>query len=599
MVRTTPRALLYARLYLAIAAGCILLGCGGGGGGGGAGALVYQTDWTNRGSGSITGLSQRVEVFDSLGKLLKSQTVNQDSNGLQEVVIAGIGNGTRHLHIDLFSLRDLQGIQTGELDAWINISGNTAFLTGVGDTVSQVKLTPETATLEVQHSKQFYATGYSSPTKATFVELDAWTWETFGGIATVSQDGVVTGTAQGQGSVRATHNNTGLQGGATITVTPFQSTTSKWTVMVFMNAANDLSQFSMLNIDQMENVAGSPANVRFVVQWKQAPELGFDTKFDGTRRYLIKPNVANNQIDSELVQDMGESVDMGDPNALNDFLQWSKTYYPADRYVVVIWNHGNGWLAEEGSKISPTRGVSYDGQSGNFIRTEQLSQALGNDQWDVVAWDASLMQMIEVAFEIKDQAKFVIGSEESPPGEGYPYDLIFDDFRDSPNDTTRNLTKAFVDGMLQYYGGLRKITQSSIDTSQLDGLATALDTLAGELILNAGTIGPDIDWVRDNTQMYSENIGLNRHFRDIYHLCQNIESRLAMYPTIVNASANVRTALSSAVVWEGHNNNSPNSHGISIDFSKGSDFNNGNAQDYALLRFANATRWNEWLQIAP
>lgn len=581
-----------------------LFGCGGGGGGGGAtGILFYVTDWTNRNSGNnVTGLSQRVQVYSQDNVLLKSLTMNQDATGLQQLDVTGIGAGARHLRVELFSGRDLQGVQTGELDVWLEIGPGTTFTTGVGDSITQVKVSPPAATIEVQHSKQFYATAYATTSKATFTPLDDFTWQTLGGVATVNQDGVVLATATGTGSVRATNDSTGLQGAATITVAPFQTTRSKWTVIVYLNAANDLATFAPLNVNQMEEVAGIPGNVRFVVQWKQSRNFDANSPFNGTRRYLVKQDNTSN-IASELIQDMGDGtntppVDMGSPQTLSDFIQWAKTYYPADRYVLVMWNHGNGWLNRK-RDAAPTRGVSYDDDLGTFIRTPQLPAALGNEPFDILAWDASLMQMIEVAYEIQDQARFIAGSEESPPGEGYPYDLIFSKFRDNPDDTTKNLAKAFVDGILAVPGyGSRKITQSVVDTSKLGALATTLDTLAGEL-LAASPPPADIQWIRANTQSYSDSAPMHRFFRDIYDLCLNIESRLAAYQSVVSAAVAVRTAFSDAVVWEGHNAHSPKSHGLSIDFSPGSDFMTYNALDYAGLRFGADTRWNEWLQVAP
>jgi hypothetical protein len=577
-----------------------LSGCAGGGGGGTAGVLIYQTDWSNRGN-NITGLSQRVSVFDPSGVLLKAIIVNQDADALQQTDIAGVGQGMRHVHIDLFSGRDLGGVKTGELDIWIDVQPGTTFLTGVGDAVALVNVTPATAAIEVQHSKQFYATVYSAPNKATFTASSSnFTWQAFGGVATVSQEGIVVGTAQGSGTVRATHTPSGLNGGASITVNPFSTATSKWTVMVYMNGANDLSQFSKLNMNQIEQVAGNAANVRFVVQWKQVPSLGFPAEFNGTRRYVAKLDNTDT-IASELVQDMGQNVDMGDPTTLNDFVQWSRTFYPANRYVLVIWNHGNGWLNRSPGN-SPTRGVSYDDETGNFISTPELPGAIGNNQLDIVAWDASLMQMVEVAHEIKDQAKFVVGSEESPPGEGYPYDLIFDKFRDTPDETSANLSKAFVDGMLAVPAYTsRKITQSVIDTTQLDPLVSSLSALADELIANKNSIGAQIQNIRLTTvtQSYSDSNSLHRHFRDIWHLCQNIKTQLSGFPTIVSAANLVQTNLTNAVIWEGHNSNSPNSHGLSIDFSQGTEFVNFNAADYGALRFALSSHWDEWLQQAP
>jgi hypothetical protein len=262
--------------------------------------------------------------------------------------------------------------------------------------------------------------------------------------------------------------------------------------------------------------------------------------------------------------------------------------------VLVVWNHGNGW--RRAPALDPTRAVSYDDETGNSIQTWQLSQAIGDAVLDVVAWDASLMQMMEVAYEIKDRARYVVGSEESPPGEGYPYDLIFREFRDNPDGSTTALTKAFVDGMLAVPAyQSRKITQSVLDTDRLDELAAAINGLAATLISNVGALGAAIPSIRSSAQSYSPTS--SRVYRDLYHVCQLIEAQIAI-PEIQAAAMGVRAAIEDAVVWEGHNANSPNSHGVSVDFSSSTTFAPA-ALDYSLLRFAQDTQWNEWLQIAP
>ena len=44
---------------------------------------------------------------------------------------------------------------------------------------------------------------------------------------------------------------------------------TRWTVLVYMNAANNLQPDSLLNMGQMAGI-GSDSNVNIVVQWKQA-----------------------------------------------------------------------------------------------------------------------------------------------------------------------------------------------------------------------------------------------------------------------------------------------------------------------------------------
>jgi hypothetical protein len=570
----------------------VTTGCGGGGGALAA-DFTYSTDWTNR-HRTVGGQSQRVTLFDLDGRTVASLIINQDTEGVQATAFTNVPAGSYRLFSELFSLRDLSGVRTGTLQTILDITGGTSFVVSVGSDPTQMKVFPQSATLTVQNSRQFYATAYTSSNQATFVADNTVTWEILGGVATVNSSGTVLGTSAGQGSVRARHNPTGAQGAATLTVNPFQTQTGKWTVMVFMNGANDLHTYTTLNMNQMEKVAQN-SDVRFVVQWKQSKSAFPSSTFDGTRRYLVKPDQSS-AIVSELVQDLGAGVDMGKPETLHDFISWAQTYYPAQRYVLVVWNHGNGWRRSLSDTPAITRAVSYDDETGNAIQTWQLAQALGNRKFDILAWDASLMQMLEVAYEVQDKAEFVVGSEESPPGEGYPYDLIFQQFRDRPNDTTRALTKSFVDGMLAVpaYQN-RKITQSVIETSKLPQLANAVDLFAAQLIAHRETIAPEIPNIRAQAQAYSPTAV--RFYRDLSDVAQRVEAAFNI-PALTNAAAGVRAAVQNAVVWEGHNALSPGSRGVSIDFSPADRFQ-PSAHEYGLLRFAKDTRWDDWLSVAP
>lgn len=578
------------RLLPLLIATVFLQACGGGGGT--RAILNYQTDWSNRGR-AVTGLSQRVQLFDAQDRLVASAVVNQDVDGVMSIQLKGNQPGWHHLHVELYSQRDLAGTLTGVCDTALYVTGSTSFKSLVGVDVSSLRVTPQSANIQVQHSQRFYATGISSVNFPVFLVPDELDWTILGGNATVDDNGLVLATSEGQGTVRATYVPDNLQASAVFNVLPFETQHSRWTILVYINAANDLYSFSDLNVNQMEQVAGNE-QVRFVLQWKQSQALFSGSSFDGTRRYLVRPDTTNN-IASELVQDMGGGIDMGRPQTLQNFITWAKTYYPADRYCLVVWNHGNGWRR---GPLETSRAVSYDDQTGNAIQIWELSQALGNNVFDIVAWDASLMQMMEVAYEIQDKAKYVVGSEESPPGEGYPYHLIFKTFRDQDLNSTLNLTKAFVDGMLAVPSyASRKITQSVVDTAKLPALGSALDTLSDEMIANAGTIAAGVQNARIQAQSYSPTN--SRVYRDIDHLCELLIQGVSV-PSVQTAAANVRTALGNAVVWEGHNSNSPNSHGLSIDFSSGASFTIGTtAVDYALMRFAVDTTWNEWLTIAP
>jgi hypothetical protein len=528
------------------------------------------------------------------GALLSSAVLNNPGGSSQSHEFV-LPIGTYHLSAELYTLANLGGAKTGTLDTLVTISNTTTFRSEVGSTIVGVQVTPAAATFQVQTSKQFYANVIAPSGIATFSEPSGFTWLAFGGHVTVGETGLALATSEGAGSIRATHGLSGEFNSATYTVEPFITTTSKWTVLVYINAANDLYPFSTLNMNQMEAVAQNP-DVRFVVQWKQSQSLFPASSFNGTRRYLVKPD-ATNQIVSQLVQNMGSGIDMGQHSTLLDFVNWGQTYFPGTRTCLIVWNHGNGWRRRPAPDEPITRAVSYDDETGNAIQIWQLGQALGSNHFDILAWDASLMQMLEVAYEVEDQASYVVGSEESPPGEGYPYDLIFQQFRDNPDNSTALLTKSFVDGMLAVPSyATRKITQSVLDTSKLDDLSTAISQLGTALQANVATLSSDTITIRSQSQSYSPTS--NRVFRDLIDVCDRYLALSGLPVDVQTAAQNAKTAALAALVWEGHNSHSPGSKGISIDFSSGSVFA-PSAADYGNLKLAQLTQWNEWLTVAP
>lgn len=570
----------------------VLISCGGSGG---IKGIVYTTDWSHfTASGQIVGVSQRINILDSAGLPVTSTIIQNTSAPVESVNFNTLADGTYLLQVQLFSSPNAAGTQTGIFEYPFKIQGGNGMLikTAVGDAIDSVGVAPDTATVQVGRGQQFRAFGVNTAGVMTFVAPSSMTWSVLGGLGTVTADGNFTANAIGTGSVRASYTN-GRNGAAAVTDTAPVSTHTKWTVLVYMNGANDLQQYSVLNMNQMEKVASNP-DVRFIVQWKQYPAQFSGGTFNGTRRYQVTSDTSSN-IASTMLQDMGTTVDMGSTQTLHDFIAWGKANFPADRYCLIVWNHGNGWHRGV-DQINPYA-VSYDDEKGTSIQIWDLNQALGSDHFDMISWDASLMQMLEVAYEIKDNCDYVIGSEESPPAEGLPYDLVFAPFRDNPDATTKTLSKAFVDGMVNgYASSTHKITQSVLDTSKLPALATSVSVLGTELKNNAGTMSGTIQTVRNTAQSYSPTA--TRVYRDLKDVCLKIEAASGVPSSVLTATAGVKTALADAVVWEGHNSFSPNSTGISIDFSSSSVFS-PNATDYGLMKFALATQWDEFLIVAP
>lgn len=363
---------------------------------------------------------------------------------------------------------------------------------------------------------------------------------------------------------------------------------AKWTVMVFLNAANDLQQFGPPNVNQMETIGSSP-DVNIVVQWKQAncARCG-SPEWASTRRYLITKDSAPYTVNSRLVEDLGPNVDMGDWRQLYAFIRWSQQRYPADRYALVIWNHGAGWRSTRSATIPALRSVSIDDATNNEIQTWQLPQALNvSPKLDLLIFDASLMQMTEVAYEVRNSADIMVGSEESPPGEGYVYNTFLGDLVQDPSMTPARFAESIVTRTLESYGSNSNSTQSAVDLSRLPQVATALDGFAQSLMFHATTDGAAIRDARRRAENYAyvDN-------KDLWHFAELLRTTATSSGLRTAASA-VQTALSSAIIANAHGSRHPNSHGLAIYLPEPASY----LMNYTNLALARVTRWDEWLQF--
>lgn len=392
---------------------------------------------------------------------------------------------------------------------------------------------------------------------------------------------------------------TGCGGGGRAVPSPSDGRgTLKWTVMVFMNAANDLDDYSELNMNQMEQIQTNP-NVRMVVQWKRAARYAPSGSWTGTRRYLIQYDTDSQRINSRLLEDLGEGIDMGSADTLREFVRWARTTYPADRYALVIWNHGSGWRSRAALR---GRAVSFDDELGTSIKIWELPTAIrpssADPVLDVLLFDASLMQMLEVAYECRNIARYIVGSEESPPGEGYPYHEILKPLMDNsdiaPAQWASAIPPIFVRWYNQNFPFYRNITQSAVDASRLEAVANALDALAGSLLARRTLYVNALARARQDAQNYSTY----PEYRDLWHAAQLIKQYTedAELNQRVNA---LQAALQQAVIANDRDTRTGarvfHSYGLSIYYPDSGSYL-GRYNNTALAR---ATRWDDWLLVAP
>jgi hypothetical protein len=335
-----------------------------------------------------------------------------------------------------------------------------------------------------------------------------------------------------------------------------------WTMMVYMTAS-DLEEFAFETINELELVAAQlPPNVNlgvfydqsgrqsYVTPWRQANGQTGVSSWTDAGWALIQPDTDRERVATRFER-LGER-NSGDPSTLQEFLRAVITAAPADRYGLVMWNHGAG-----------IRGFNFDDNDGNLepndrLNSSELAVALSTvladptlprlgDQLDLLAFDACLMAMAEVGWTLRAYAKTVVASEDVVVADGYDYPAALSVLGGNPRQVDeQDLAASFVLSFQNAYLGNPRgaDTHSAIISAQYDALAFALSNFTNQML----TRGTPADWllVREARQA-SASFQNSADFRDLGQFFRGIAAR-GVAPVIQQAAATVVNALDSLVI---------------------------------------------------
>ncbi|MCZ7547150.1 MAG: clostripain-related cysteine peptidase [Anaerolineae bacterium] len=373
-----------------------------------------------------------------------------------------------------------------------------------------------------------------------------------------------------------------------------------WTFMVYMAGDNDLEPYALLDMAEIEAV-GSTGRVNVLVQFDRAE--GYDNSQGGwteTRRYYALRDSNANSIGSQLVESMGE-LNMGDEGTLADFLVWGITTYPAERYAVVIWDHGAGWP-----------GVAFDEAAGDDGLTipeiaralERVATQTGIGALDVIAFDACLMAQIEVFQALAPFGDVGVASPELVPGMGYDYASVLQALASNPDMDAQALGRVMVDTFMYFYQnvdvGNPAFSLSAVDLSAADAVVSALGALGTAVQINPSAVLSHIGDARTNALAYTSAY-LDRETVDYYASVDlgDLMGRLARVTNIsqvASAAEAVADAVVGMVIHEGHSTTLVGASGVSIYFPRTRVQYEVNGAEYEVAGAADA-RWLNFLGL--
>ena len=321
------------------------------------------------------------------------------------------------------------------------------------------------------------------------------------------------------------------------------------TIMVYMCGTDLESKYGMGTKDLMEMANAKIADNVNVIVYTGGCKKWNNSIISNSTNQIYKVESGGMRC---VYQDAGSRA-MTDPNTLQSFITWCKQSYPANRNILIFWDHGGGSIS----------GYGYDEKnaSAGSMTLAQIDQALkgANMKFDFVGFDTCLMATVENALMLSKYADYMVASEETEPGVGWYYTNWLTNLSKNTSISTvelgKNIIDDFVDVCAQQCRG-QMTTLSLVDLAELSATAATsfadFSTSTKDLIAHDGY--KTVSTARSQTREFAGSSSIDQI--DLVHFAKNLNTpeSNALAKVLLNAVKYNRTA------------NITNAYGLSIYF---------------------------------
>jgi hypothetical protein len=358
-------------------------------------------------------------------------------------------------------------------------------------------------------------------------------------------------------------------------------TPADWTLLVYLDADNDLEKPMMRNLEDMVAVGGSE-RVQVIVLAARSPEstgLYTDAAVGGLADWSTTKLLRVERGRLKELADWG-NADMGDGRTLTRFLDTATRDYPARRYALVLGDHGMAWAG-----AAVTESQDYDA-----LTVDEIAAALGaiepkTGRFELIGFDACLMADLEVAKTLSPYARYLVASEEIEPADGWDYRALLTRLNGAPAMDGEALGRAVVDGYRDYFlksqvhelkEKARAITLTLVDLDKVaavDAAITRLGTGVDALLAR----GQHAAWTslaraRHEAEEFGRSaapavggVSPGMEVYDVVQLAEKIKGGTAD-PAVAAAADAVIAAARAAVRYDFRGSARPHANGLSLFF---------------------------------
>ncbi|MBQ3632570.1 MAG: hypothetical protein II949_15280 [Prevotella sp.] len=195
------------------------------------------------------------------------------------------------------------------------------------------------------------------------------------------------------------------------------------------------------------------------------------------------------QGDTTRVHQFDESLNSSDATVMGDVLTWIVNRYKAESYGLVLWGHATGWeFTGVAASRGPRKAYAIE-HSTTWMQIPDMARALSRlPKLAYIFADCCCLQCIEVDYELRNVADYIIASAAEIPSDGAPYQTVVPALFGTGNDFYKAIVDAYYAQSIYNY----REPLSVVKTSELDDLAAATHTVLSTFLPASEMSYPDV-----------------------------------------------------------------------------------------------------------
>ena len=444
------------------------------------------------------------------------------------------------------------------------------------------------------------------PSNANYNKQVTWSKVSGDSDISVNSTGVVSASSTASvgdtAVIKAELTNVPTAAAATCTVRIVEQTKDAWTVMMYVCGSNLESDGGAATTDLSEvlKIGNQPSDINIVC------ETGGSTKWYGSNvnadsSFQKDKNQRWEVRDGKLyLKQTNSKAYMNNSSTLESFVKWAVGKYPAEKYALILWNHGG---AMEGVCIDD-RDPNNSSWPYDYLTNAEVKTAMTNvfndatlnltGKMEFIGYDACAMQVQDIAEFNSQFFNYMVASEELENGDGWDYTCWIDDLynKKSTEAILTELCSGFVD---QYGTRNNNQTLSWLDLSAMPAYKTAWESFAASFknnVKNYENSGNKFyRYLINNVKHFGDDGGYNGYDElgifDVKDFLNKIKSNSTLYSGLSSLVTSLETAFSNLVKCSKKGNSAGNANGLMLYFDTGEDCQPSEVYSASQTNFTN------------